>query len=123
MSADIFTGITLAELILIRLVSVIYYWVDLSSFFSLIITGPRCKSDHIQEETKKKLPTNKGPPPGKLFIVLRVCCTLFSKEAIFFLVICSFHQYSYCNHFQELTKLRITNIEGIDKSEAVAVAA
>jgi len=29
----------------------------------------------------------------------------------------------YCNHFQELTKLRITNIEGIDKPETVAIAA
>ena len=29
----------------------------------------------------------------------------------------------YSNHFQELTKLRITNIEGIDKPETVAIAA
>lgn len=28
-----------------------------------------------------------------------------------------------CDNFQELTKLRITKIEGIDKSETVAVAA
>lgn len=35
----------------------------------IILTGLRCKSDHIQEETEKKLPPNEGPSSGTFYAV------------------------------------------------------